>query len=748
MPIAAENPAPYFATWRDRYQLVGKLGSGAFADVFEAYDRTLDEHVALKIVPDGRALSARIVREVEAAAALDHPNIVALYDWFSDDDGTVLVWELVRGESLDRIGERLDDGDVVAIGVELLDALAFAHHQGIIHRDVKPQNVMLSDDGHVKVMDFGVAHLMDSDTLTRDGDVIGTIAYMSPEQVRGEAVDHRSDIFGLGVILYESLAGRHPFSQPTAAETMSAILRDEAPPLPGIEADLDWIVRHALEKSRDARFQSALDLALALESFVQSRQTPSPVPMATEVERPPRTIAVLPFANLTAGQDNEYFSDGLTEELIQALTRVRGLQVVAWHSAVQLKGRERDAQALGRDLNVSSVLAGTVRQARDRVRIAARLIEVASGYILWSETYDRRVEDVFAIQEEIAKAIVDTLTRALAGARPAGIGLRGRPATNVEAYNLYLKGRFFWNKRTAEGLTRSVECFEAALAIDPQFALAHAGLADACCLLTDYGIMAPADVMPRARTAAIRALELDPRSAEAHASFAYVRSHYDWEWPEAEALYRRAIELGPGYATAHHWFGIDFLALLGRFDEAAEQADVAQQLDPLSLIIQEGRGYLLMLARRYDEAIDAYRSLVDLDPSFYKGYTSMGRATLHKGEYAQAIELLEKGRQLAGDLPSILGALGQARAMAGERDEAHRLLEALSAMSTRRHVPSTAFALIHAGLGEDDAALDWLEKGCALHELPVSAINVHPGYDSLRGHARFTALLRRMRFVS
>ena len=743
------------------YEIVELLSVGGMGEVYRARDTRLGRQVAVKILPpafaDDPQQIVRFEQEAQAAGALNHPNIVAVHDVGSHDGIAFVVSELIEGVTLrEKLRAGLPRRVALEYAAQVARGLAAAHAAGIVHRDLKPENVMVLDDDRVKIVDFGIAKRRvavagttsqaQTGAQTLPGVLVGTIAYMSPEQVRGEAVDHRSDIFSLGLILYESLAGRHPFGQPTVAETMSAILRDEAPPLAGVDADTDLVVRRALEKSREARFQSALEMARALESLVDSRFTPLPVPARFDqvAESKPRTIAVLPFVNLSSEQESEYFSDGLTEELIQALVRVRGLHVVAWHSAVQLKGRERDAQALGRDLNVSTVLAGTVRRARDRVRIAVRLVDVASGYILWSETYDRRLEDVFGIQEEIARAIVDTLTRTLAGPRvPA---LAARRSTDVEAYNHYLKGRFFWNKRTAEGLTRSVECFEAALAIDEGFALAHAGLADALCLLTDYGIVQPGEVMPRARAAAIRALELDPRSAEAHVSFAYIRSVYDWEWLEAEALYRRAIELGPGYATARHWFAIDFLAMHGRFEEAAEQAELARQLDPLSMIIQESRGYLLMLARRYDEAIAAYQSLLELDSSFFRVYTSMGRAYLQKGLYAEAAAMLEKGRSMAGDMPNILGALGQARAMGGQRDEARRLLDLLSSMAARRHVPATCFALIHAGLGEHDRAVEWLERGCALHELPVVGINVHPAYDALRDHPRFPALLRKMRF--
>jgi serine/threonine-protein kinase len=747
------------------YEVVELLSAGSMGEVYRARDTRLGRQVAVKVLPaalaDDRDRLDRFEREAQAAGALNHPNIVAVFDVGRDAGISFVVSELVDGMTLrDRARSGpLGQGAALDYAAQIACGLGAAHISGIVHRDLKPDNVMVTRDGRVKIVDFGIAKIQASFESGRDGPsgatmsrtlpgtLVGTVAYMSPEQVRGEDVDHRSDIFSLGVILYELLSGRHPFGGPTVADTISAILRDEAAPLRDVDKPVEAIVRRALDKSREARFQSALEMAEAIDAFARPRGGARGVYSTPpdDATRAARTIAVLPFLNVNSEPESEYFSDGLTEELIQALTRVNGLQVVAWHSASQMKGRGQDAQAIGRELKVTTVLAGSVRKAGDRVRIAVRLVEVASGYFLWSETYDRQVQDVFAIQEEIARAIVGTLTETLVGIRVPAVSVRG--PGNLEAYNLYLKGRFFWNKRTSDGLHRSVELFQRAVAADEDFALAHAGLADAYCLLADYGLAHPTDAMPRARAAALHALELDPRSAEAHVSFGLIRCVYDWEWLEGEALFRRALELNPGYATAHHWFGVDVLAMLGRFDEAAEHLQRAGRLDPLSLIIHEGKAYLLTMTRRYDEAIAAYQGLVELEPTFYKAYTSMGRAYIHKGMYPEAIEMLQKGRALAGDIPSILGALGQVYALAGDRSEARQVLGQLEEISTRQHVPSTTFALVNAGLAEYGRALDWLERGCAQHELPLTALKVHPGYDALRDQPRFAALLRRMRLT-
>jgi len=463
--------------------------------------------------------------------------------------------------------------------------------------------------------------------------------------------------------------------------------------------------------------------------------------------QPPRTdaIAVLPFSNLSAEPDTEYFSDGLTEELIHGLTKLDGLMVVAWSSAARLKGQPYDIREIGRQLNVCCVLVGSVRSSGERLRVMVQLVDTSSGRYLWTETYDRKIEDLFAIQEEISRAIVQTLQPRLV--TPAIRHGEHSPEC-LEAYNLYLKGRFQWNKRTAEGLKRSVQHFEQAIGLDPGFALGYAGLADAYTLLADYGLVNSGDIMPAAKSAARKALEIDPTLAEAHTSLGLIRSIYDWEWAEAETHYRRAMELNPGYATTHYWFAVDYLGTMGRTDEAFAEIELAQQLDPLSPIIREGKGYLLMLSRRYDEAIEEYRQLLDLDCFFYKGFTSMGRAYAQKGMYEEAITMLQKGRSLAGEIPSILGALGQTYALLRRPDDARRLLDELAELAKRRHVSSTCFALIHLGLGEKERALEWLETGLRGRETALSALKAHPAYDGLRGEPRFHALLQKLGLAS
>ena len=467
---------------------------------------------------------------------------------------------------------------------------------------------------------------------------------------------------------------------------------------------------------------------------------------ASPVQKDPaeKSIAVLPFSNLTPGPDDDYFSDGLTEELIHLLTRIPKLRVMAWTSASQLRGREQDLAGIRQQLKVDSVLRGSVRRTSGRVRVAAHLIDAESGAYLWSEAYDREIHSVFAIQEEMARAIVDTLQLTLGWQRETGAA---RNATNLECYNLCLQGRFQANKRTSQGLLKSVSCFEQAIAEDDSCAVAHAGFADAYSLLSDYGFLDPAETMPKARLAAEKALALDPQSAEAHVSLAFIRSISDWDWEGAEVLYRRAIALNPGYSRARHWFGLDHLALFGRFEEAKSEALIAHNLDPLSQIVLEGWGYIHMLCREYPSAVKVYQGLADLDPTFYKAHSSLGRVYQLMGRYDDAIAALLTARLLAGAVPSIISALGHTLALAGRTEEARRYLDELHAMACSQWVPSICFGIVHLGLGDLQSCLDYFKTACDRHEMAVTGFRVHPMYDPLRSEPRFDGLIRQVKLL-
>ena len=470
----------------------------------------------------------------------------------------------------------------------------------------------------------------------------------------------------------------------------------------------------------------------------QARPPAAPGPPAD-----PMTVAVLPFADLSSSPGHEYFSDGLTEELIHALTKVPAMRVVAWNTAAQMRGWQQDLGAIRDRLHAGVALTGSVRIAGASLRVRAQLIDTETGVYLWSEAFDRTMQDVFAIQEDIAQAIVRTLRVQLrAGPGEAPLA-RGR--SSIGSYDLYLQGRYRWHKRTPEDLAGSVELFQSAIAADPNSALAYSGLADAYAVQVDYGLVSPAEGMPLAKSAASRAVELDPELAEAYTSLALIRSVYELEWDEAEKLYRRAMALNPGYATAHHWYAIDFCAMRGRFAEAEANLGIAGQLDPLSNIIREGCAFLRLLQRDYEGAVRGYRELIESSPAFYKAYTSLGRAYIQQGRFLDAIAMLEKGRTMAGDIPSILGAMGQVYALAGEASRAREVIGTIAELARRMYVPATVFAIVYIGLGEYEGALDWLELGYERRDTPLVALKVHPIYDPLRGLARFEALLARMR---
>ena len=458
----------------------------------------------------------------------------------------------------------------------------------------------------------------------------------------------------------------------------------------------------------------------------------------------PTAVAVLPFANLSPEREDDYFSDGLTEELILLLTRVQGLRVVAWSSASQFRGREQDLASIRDTLKAGAILRGSVRRTADRVRATAQLIDTETGSYLWSEAFDRGLSDVVDMQQDIAGAIVETLRLAWIPAQPRV----GPPKKlNLDCYTLCLKARFHGNRRTQDGLLQGVACYEQAIAKDPESPVAHAGLADAYSLLADYGIMHPREAMPRARAAAQKALELDPGSAEALCALACIRSLFDWKWQEGEALYRRAIALNPGYSRARHWFGVDALALLGRFDEAEAQVQAARESDPLSLILHEGIAYIRMLRRDYDGAIDEFRRVAELDPGFYKAYSGQGRVLSLTGEYDAAIGMFQKALSVAGEIPNVVAALGQTFALAGRRKQACDCLERLTAMAEGRYLSSSCFAILHLGLGDVEKSLEWLERACDQHELQIGGVHVHPVYDPLRSEARFQNILERIGFL-
>jgi serine/threonine-protein kinase len=647
----------------------------------------------------------------------------------------------VEGESLrarlDR-EERLPIDDALKIARELADGLDYAHSRGIIHRDIKPGNILLSG-GHAILVDFGIARAISeagSATESAPGLVLGTPAYMSPEQATGEArVDGRSDIYNLGCVLFEMLAGEPPFAGPSPQAMLTNRLTEPVPHVHDsrdtVPEALDAALVKALSREPVDRFATAAEFLVALE------QVPSAVlPPVSE-----KSIGVLPFINMGGDGESEYFSDGMTEEIINALAQVPSLRVASRTASFNLKATTRSIGEIGETLRVATVLEGSVRQAGTKLRITAQLINAKDGYHLWSHRWDREMEDVFAIQDEIAHAIVDTLKVKLFGREDQ---LIVKPGTrNPEAYELYLKGRYFWSKRTRDGFRKGVEHFNRAIDIDENYALAYAGLADSYSLLGWYRYHPTEKVYTAAKEAAERAVEIDPTLAEGHTSLAYAEFLYGWDWARAEAAFQRAIQANPEYPTARHWYG-EFLMAMARFEEAQEELARGQILDPLSLSIGTGAGWVLYFMGKYDEAITQYERVLELDPDFIILPWFLGPAYVERGRYDDAIALYHHWLERSKGYPGFRALLTYAYAKAGRLDEARDTFATLEQQTHERRVPADFMALALTGLGEVDRAFEWLDRALEERCWTFALLKVDPPYRSLWPDPRFERLMQKI----
>jgi len=642
------KPGQHFGA---RYQIVEMIGQGGMGMVYKAIDKEISRIVALKMIRPELSRDPSMVeqfkRELVLAREISHEHVIRIHDLGEEGgiryismkyiDGTNL-WDLLRASG------RLNGERVVAIGEQICAALGAAHRKGVIHRDLKPQNIMIDRGGDVHVMDFGIARSLETSEITAAGTVTGTPSYMSPEQARGKAGDARSDIYSLGCILYEMLTGRKVFESKTVDGLLTQHI-SEAPTPPSslnsaVIPALESLILKALEKEPEKRFQTADELCVALQGVTAAEHIPAAQISAdhtpadgTPVAR--TSIAVLSFRDMSPEKDQEYFCDGMAEEIINALVSIEGLRVAALTSAFQFKNQSLDIRKIGDQLNVGAVLEGSVRKAGNRLRVTAQLINVADGYHVWSERYDRDLEDVFAIQDEISEAIVKALEPRLVEkkCRPAA-----RQEVNLEAYNLYLKGRYHWNKRTPEGIRKGADYFRQALEIDPNYALAHAGLAD-CYLMDDSS--SPRETLAKAMAAARKAIELDSTLAEPHASLAWILANADFAWEESEREMRLSMDLNSNYATAHQWAALGHI-VLGRFDEAFEEIETAKQIDPLSPIIRAGAGWIYFCARKYDRAVEEARGALEMDPDFIPARAVIGSAYLMQGRTDEAIDELSR----------------------------------------------------------------------------------------------------------
>lgn len=742
------------------YRILEKLGQGGMGIVYKARDTHLERLAALKLLPPEKVTDIerkrRFVWEAKCASALNHPNIVTIYDIDHDAGVDFIAMEYVEGRTLAQLippsGMRVDQA--LKYAAQIAGALAAAHSAGIIHRDLKPANVMVTGNGLVKVLDFGLAKLSEAPCgesestataqgLTAGDAVVGTAPYMSPEQIERRQMDNRSDIFSFGALLYEMLTGRKAFLCESSIATMVAILREEPRPIreiaPDVPSEMERIIGRCLQKNPQDRIHHTLDLKLTLEDLGRSLSSPG---RGTSFA----SIAVLPFINMTRDEDNEFLSDGITEDIINALMGVEGLRVAARSSVFQFKGKAPEVREVGRRLNVDAVLEGSVRRAGERLRVTAQLVNTADGFQLWSERYDRVMRDLFDIQDEISQAIVDKLKVRLAGEK--GAPLVRRHSADPEAYNLYLKGRHHWNKRTVPGYGKSMEHFHAATLKDPEFALPYVGLADAYYTSAWWGSRNPRDVIPKMEGLLKKALEIDPSLAEAHASLGLLYGALLWEWRKAESAFERSIRLNPNYAPARLWHACFSLAPAGRLEEATREAERSIELEPLVPINYGGPFMVALWRRRYDLAQAVARKVVELEPDFGLGLCCMAEVLCQQGGYEEAVEIMRRACHFLA--PGGLygpGLLGYCYGRWGREEEARRVLADLETLRERSYAQATALAAVYAGLGENGRAIEWLERAFDEHCGMLTWVRHDPVWDGLREEPRFQDLVRRMNFL-
>ena len=728
-----------------RYLIRRELGRGGMATVFLARDVRHDRDVALKVMRPELGIGAeRFLREIKIAAGLRHPNILPVHDSGEAGEFLYYVMPYVAGLSLqDRLTQErtLSARDAMVIGAEVAEALDHAHRHGVVHRDIKPGNILL-EDGHAVVADFGIARAVreaGDERITHTGIVVGTPGYMSPEQTTGEEhIDGRSDVYSLGCVIFEALSGAPPFPGSTFVAIMTARLSSPVPRLrgvaPHIPTEIDEAIARTLAVDPALRFPTAGELGAVFRSLAASPRTAS---QGAASEPAPASIAVLPFTNMSADRENEYFADGITEEIINALAKVGGLRVASRTSSFAFKGQGSDIRRIGDQLNVATLLEGSVRKAANRLRVTAQLINVRDGYQLWSGRFDRQLDDVFAIQDEIAQAIVQNLE--------VKLGQRSDPklvkahTSNLDAYNLFLEGRYHWLQR-GESLHHAERCFARAVALDPNFASAHSGLSDTYNLLGWYRMARPADAFPKAKAAASRALELDERLAEGHTSLAFALMYYDWDWPGAERAFLRSLSLNPSYPTGHHWYA-EFLMSRGRTQDAVDEARKAQELDPLGLIINTVRGMAHYFDRDFTSAVTECRRTLAMDQSFTPVMIWLGVTHLALGEYSEAIRVFEEERRLSGDSSTTDAFRGVAHARGGRVSDAEQILADLRERSRRQYVSAFDLALLEHAIGRGAAALCEMERAVRERSVWLVWAAHDPLLDALRSDDRFAAVL-------
>ena len=754
------------------YVILARLGSGGMADVYVAQDTRLDRHVALKLprreVSESVDRLMLLQREARAAAALNHPNIVHLYSVEEAGGQIFITMELVQGRSLRDLlsdGRSLALGRMLGFAGQLAEGLACAHAAGVVHRDLKPANVMITDEDRVKILDFGVAKFFrpvawDSEATTAtarqtstSATAFGTVGYMSPEQALGKPLDARSDLFALGVIVFEMATGRTPFEGATPAAVFDQLL-NKRPPSPAmfnptLPAVLATIIDKALEKDPERRYRSATDFLEDLRRIDASNTRPilrgsdPPIARTAGIAAPadrrlPSSIVVLPFVDMSPGRDQEYFCHGITEEIINALTRIPGLRVISRTSAFAFQGKELEVTEIGRRLRVETALEGSVRKAGDRVRITAQLVSADDGYQIWSKRFDRELTDIFAIQDEIAATIVGEV-------RLGQAGYVGTSVPDVGAHDAYLRGMYALNKWTAESMQRAIGNFREAIALDSRFAPAYVALAEGhVWLYSGPGILPARGTVPQARRAIEKALQLDSLSGDAHRVRALIAMAHDWDRRGADEALTRALQLGPGSAASHFWNAWRLALLEGDYEHAFLELDEAERLDPLDLQLKTQIGYIHHFHHDDHRAIAQFERVLALEPSFAFAHYALGDAYLQKGEYDRAFAAYGKSIELGGRSVNHVAVLGYAHGRAGNRDRARAHLDELSSRARDGYVSPMWFAMVHLGLDDFDGVFSWLDRAFAERDGSLILVSAAVEFDPIRDHPRFKSLLERM----
>ncbi|MFQ5777047.1 MAG: protein kinase [Terriglobia bacterium] len=804
------------------YRIVEKIGAGGMGEVYRARDERLERDVAVKVLPTGtladEAARKRFRKEALALAKLSHPNIGHVYDFDTQDGVDFIAMEHIEGVTLSETLKSgpLREKEIAQLGAQMAEGLGAAHKENLIHRDIKPGNLRVTPEGRVKILDFGIAKLLEpvsptapTESFTETHALAGTLPYMAPEQLREGTADHRSDLYSLGVVLYEMATGKRPFEQ-RLSTALAADIQTKTPPSPryhnpDIPSRLEDIILKCLEKDPAHRYQSAQDLLAdfrrlgaapvatlparfvvrtegvsivkqgrSLVIDVKDKKGPVHVTVPLWVvigalalavllvlilvmnvggwrerllggsisPRPIESVAILPLDNLMNDSEQDYFVDGMTEAVITELSRIGALKVISRTSVMRYKGTDKSLPEIAADLGVDAIVEGSVLRSGDRVRITAQLIRAATDEHLWANKFDRNLGDILALQSDVAQAIAREIKIAVTPEEENRLA-RTRPV-NPEAHEAYLKGRYFWNKKTEEALKTSLEYFERAIEKDSNYAAAYAGLADSYLHLAHFSGFPPQEAMAKAEAATLKALEIDLKLAEAHASLGHLRMH-KWDWSGSEKEFKRAVELNPNYATVHYWYAA-LLSQIGRHPEAVAEINRALELDPLSLMINTTAGVGRYRARQYDLAIEQFQRTLAMDPNFVPARQDLGLVYVQKGFYDEAIAELREARELPGAGARGAAFLAYAYAVGGKTRQAFEILDELKEVSRQGRPPSYEIAAVHAALGQKDQAFAWLENAYVERDSWLVFLKVEPMFDPLRGDARFQDLLRRMNF--